>query len=569
MASRFYKRIALLATLPLLAISCVDKNYDIAKLDKEMTLFGNGINVPVGSTSKILLDKIFDIESQGGEYLSTDAAGNYVLQFKNTDAGMSASFNIPAMNFENAISIESDTTTVNAAEFAGLIVPADQEKTYTLNKLEIPIDLDVAVPDGLSDIKWIELNSSMNLILDANIPIANLKAGYGINFPSFMTLEAIGSIPGFKIENDHILRFVETVNLGTPKSFKVAIKKMDISKLPAGQGVKDGRLVVHQTAVTEGNELLVIGDGATQVPATVDLIIDGSIDNVSVSQINAKISKSVDIPTSVTKISGLPEFLKKSTIKMDNCTVKFLVNNDSPFDLTMGMLISSTGGNFEGQNELQLSDLQINKGKNVLFLSNGSAPTPADATASVIVPNINDVFGRIPEQISIKNGTAALKADGYTTIPGNISGQVSAGFEFSAPLSFQAGGELSFDMSISDLNLNLDSFGAEAIQIAMDAVNAIPMDFNITLGKAYDSSGTPINPKLEINPSIKAGTLAAPATTHVTLSLSAPGVKSVGRLELVLTATSKGGEKLNKDQFMQFSNIIASLPNGITITPKN
>ncbi|MBQ9477225.1 MAG: hypothetical protein IJU63_05520 [Bacteroidales bacterium] len=569
MASRFYKRIALLATLPLLAISCVDKNYDIAKLDKEMTLFGNGINVPVGSTSKILLDKIFDIESQGGEYLSTDAAGNYVLQFKNTDAGMSASFNIPAMNFENAISIESDTTTVNAAEFAGLIVPADQEKTYTLNKLEIPIDLDVAVPDGLSDIKWIELNSSMNLILDANIPIANLKAGYGINFPSFMTLEAIGSIPGFKIENDHIIRFVETVNLGTPKSFKVAIKKMDISKLPAGQGVKDGRLVVHQTAVTEGNEVLVIGDGATQVPATVDLIIDGSIDNVSVSQINAKISKSVDIPTSVTKISGLPEFLKKSTIKMDNCTVKFLVNNDSPFDLTMGMLISSTGGNFEGQNELQLSDLQINKGKNVLFLSNGSAPTPADATASVIVPNINDVFGGIPEQISIKNGTAALKADGYTTIPGNISGQVSAGFEFSAPLSFQAGGELSFDMSISDLNLNLESYGAEAIQIAMDAVNAIPMDFNITLGKAYDSSGTPINPKLEINPSIKAGTLAAPATTHVTLSLSAPGVKSVGRLELVLTATSKGGEKLNKDQFMQFSNIIASLPNGITITPKN
>lgn len=569
MASRFYKRIALLATLPLLAISCVDKNYDIAKLDKEMTLFGNGINVPVGSTSKVLLDKIFDIESQGGEYLSTDAAGNYVLQFKNTDAGMSASFNIPAMNFENAISIESDTTTVNAAEFAGLIVPADQEKTYTLNKLEIPIDLDVAVPDGLSDIKWIELNSSMNLILDANIPIANLKAGYGINFPSFMTLEAIGSLPGFKIENDHIIRFVETVNLGTPKSFKVAIKKMDISKLPAGQGVKDGRLVVHQTAVTEGNEVLVIGDGATQVPATVDLIIDGSIDNVSVSQINAKISKSVDIPTSVTKISGLPEFLKKSTIKMDNCTVKFLVNNDSPFDLTMGMLISSTGGNFEGQNELQLSDLQINKGKNVLFLSNGSAPTPADATASVIVPNINDVFGGIPEQISIKNGTAALKADGYTTIPGNISGQVSAGFEFSAPLSFQAGGELSFDMSISDLNLNLESYGAEAIQIAMDAVNAIPMDFNITLGKAYDSSGTPINPKLEINPSIKAGTLAAPATTHVTLSLSAPGVKSVGRLELVLTATSKGGEKLNKDQFMQFSNIIASLPNGITITPKN
>lgn len=569
MASRFYKRIALLATLPLLAISCVDKNYDIAKLDKEMTLFGNGINVPVGSTSKVLLDKIFDIESQGGEYLSTDAAGNYVLQFKNTDAGMSASFNIPAMNFENAISIESDTTTVNAAEFAGLIVPADQEKSYTLNKLEIPIDLDVAVPDGLSDIKWIELNSSMNLILDANIPIANLKAGYGINFPSFMTLEAIGSIPGFKIENDHIIRFVETVNLGTPKSFKVAIKKMDISKLPAGQGVKDGRLVVHQTAVTEGNEVLVIGDGKTQVPATVDLIIDGSIDNVSVSQINAKISKSVDIPTSVTKISGLPEFLKKSTIKMDNCTVKFLVNNDSPFDLTMGMLISSTGGNFEGQNELQLSDLQINKGKNVLFLSNGSAPTPADATASVIVPNINDVFGGIPEQISIKNGTAALKADGYTTIPGNISGQVSAGFEFSAPLSFQAGGELSFDMSISDLNLNLDSYGAEAIQIAMDAVNAIPMDFNITLGKAYDSSGTPINPKLEINPSIKAGTLAAPATTHVTLSLSAPGVKSVGRLELVLTATSKGGEKLNKDQYMQFSNIIASLPNGITITPKN
>ena len=563
MASRLFKRFALLAALPLMAISCVDKNYDLAKLDTEMTLFGNGINVPVGSTNKILMDKIFNIESQGGEYLITDASGNYMLKYSKTDAGMNASFNIPAMNFTNAISIESSTTTVNAEEYAGVVVPANQSKTYTLNALEIPIELDVAVPDGVSDIQWIEMNSAMNLIINANIPIANLKAGYGINFPKFLTLEAIGTSPDFTIESGHIIRFVNDINLGSAKSYAVAIKKMDLTKLPSGQGVQNGRLSISQTAQTEGNQLLVVGDGTTTVPATVDLIITGNIDNVEVSQLSAKLDKSVNIPSSVVKISGLPEFLKESTIKLDNCAVKFLVNNDSPFALSLNMNIASTANG--KTNTANLKDLAIKTGNNVLFLTDGSSAAPSDATATYIVDNINDIFGSLAEQISISDGVASLAAKSFTTIPASVSGNVSAGFEFSAPLSFQAGGEISFETTLDNLNLNLDSYGSSAIELKMNAVNSIPMDFTISVGDCFDSQGTKIFPKLEVSQPIKAGSTNSPATTALTLSLSAPGVKSVKSIDLVLTAKAKGNEPLNKNQYVQFTDIIASLPNGITL----
>ena len=80
-----------------------------------------------------------------------------------------------------------------------------------------------------------------------------------------------------------------------------------------------------------------------------------------------------------------------------------------------------------------------------------------------------------------------------------------------------------------------------------------------------DSNNRKVSNSSGFNSAIKAGSLNSPATTPLTLSLSAPGIKSVGEISLILKATTKGNESLNKNQYMQFNNITAALPNGITI----
>ena len=72
-----------------LAPSCkVDEDYsyeNIKNVDKSITVFQEGISIPIGSTEKIVLESLLDkegiLDDEMKEYLKTGEDGSYSLNF--------------------------------------------------------------------------------------------------------------------------------------------------------------------------------------------------------------------------------------------------------------------------------------------------------------------------------------------------------------------------------------------------------------------------------------------------------------------------------------------------------
>ena len=102
---------ALLATL---AASCsIDPEYDIdiTQVDTEVTLFEEGLNVPIGSTNKIVLGTLLNSTGQNlDDFLKTDASGRLVLTYSGSTSltDMIAGLDLNSMASLNGISFNKD-----------------------------------------------------------------------------------------------------------------------------------------------------------------------------------------------------------------------------------------------------------------------------------------------------------------------------------------------------------------------------------------------------------------------------------------------------------------------------
>lgn len=84
----FLRRVALLCTACMM-VSCIDMDYDLKQLDTSLTLFGNGVSMPLGTTARIMPGEIIDPDSMEG--LVTNADGTYSLNFSK-DTTISGNF---------------------------------------------------------------------------------------------------------------------------------------------------------------------------------------------------------------------------------------------------------------------------------------------------------------------------------------------------------------------------------------------------------------------------------------------------------------------------------------------
>ena len=81
---KHFSRIAAIATALLLLSSCIDERYDLAdkEIDMDMTVGGEELALPFGSTEKITFEEILPVENT--DYLVTDENGDYCIVSDNT-----------------------------------------------------------------------------------------------------------------------------------------------------------------------------------------------------------------------------------------------------------------------------------------------------------------------------------------------------------------------------------------------------------------------------------------------------------------------------------------------------
>ena len=179
--------ILMMAFIPFLFLSCIDQQYDLSQIDKEVVVLRE-IEMPVGNLNPISIADFLDLDGTQGSLISADAKGDFHLSFDG-DAPISTSVTVP--DFEIGIDeglIEERKLSLNLPSFiAGMdvskleqIMPDYIDKNISFEDMtgndisirkSIQMDEDCYLPYFIKDVKEAEFDGEiyMNSALQSRI----------------------------------------------------------------------------------------------------------------------------------------------------------------------------------------------------------------------------------------------------------------------------------------------------------------------------------------------------------------------------------------------------------------
>ena len=182
------------------------------------------------------------------------------------------------------------------------------------------------------------------------------------------------------------------------------------------------------------------------------------------------------------------------------------------------------------------------------------------------IRDIDKILSPIPDALKINDLTVFMDQDQLTLLEPGKEYDVSGYASVDTPLSFTAESRLDLSLPL-DAKLN-EGIGIRKAVLKMSVTNSIPLAFSAVV-TALDKSGNVIQDvSAKTDVPIAAGTIATPAKTEVTVTLTTGGDLRFDGLVLHLSAASNqqvAGTHLNQSQGLEFKDLVLSLPDGIQV----
>ena len=215
--------------------------------------------------------------------------------------------------------------------------------------------------------------------------------------------------------------------------------------------------------------------------------------------------------------------------------------------------------------QYSLDKLAVSYGKSDYILN----LTGKGAHNDVIYKQIRDIdkiLSPIPDALKINDLTVFMDQEQLALLEPGKEYDVTGYASMDTPLSFTAESRLDLSLPL-DAKLN-EGIGIRKAVLKMDVTNSIPLAFSAEV-RALDGNGDVIQDvSAKTDVPIAAGTIAAPAKTEVTVTLTTGGDLRFDGLVLHLSAASNAqvsGTHLNQAQGLDFKNLVLSLPDGIQL----
>ena len=572
MKTQVEKAIALIASASFALASCtVDKDYQfegspdeiVNSIDTSVNLFENGIDIPVGSSTKKTLLELIGNETST---LKTDADGNYLIAAKST-SDFQQEFVLPLIQIEP---INIATSEILNYDFApGLIGYPHPEFSETINlndQLNINVD-QIIEADKIIDIRRIELNAPVKVTFDVNAGGYTIKSGSKITFPEQLELKAISDC--ITIEGKKTAIFNKDFYVA-PGGDAVSIAIVGFA-LSSGNYVKEGgvaHLRINAQATVNGN-IEIKGTNFTTVPSNFTATYEINSGYANIDRIEGKVEASENIVVPSIAIEA-PTVLKESKLILSDPAIKFTITNNSEFDL----ILSTTVQTFK--NGAKIEELPVNvtvpadKVSDVyLCKEDHQVPTGAIAVRNNNITNLTKEF---PDEVRFLSPVARVSTPNYQMFTLDRTRHTALGYDISFPIAMKTGSEMNLEYTIEGLDLDLGSLESASLGLAFDAASTIPAEFKIS-ATALDKNGEEVKNiqafviNKEGNDIIKGGTLAKEAITPLTISLviyEGADLSSVDGFKLDMKASVPSyceDQCFNVKQYIQLRNIKAHVGN--------
>ncbi len=582
---------------------CVDDSYDMSKdIDLTMELGTDGLQLKLGSTEKIMLADILEVDNT----LKTDANNNYYLVEKGNTA---VDFNVSSFS----IHIDNSRLTpsqeiINYSSIAGLLpfdpgvidIPAGYDFVPPV-PITAETDLNYEVDNIASEIKWIKEvklaeNTRFKIHLDINQTQANFVLkdikGLKIQFPSYIKI--INPVNSTFDEATGLLTFNDRIGINSA-SVDIGEATIDRLILPGEEGK-----ITNNTLKTDGQKIGMTGHFSFTTLSNFQ-IKDGTSVNINlfvslgnrgdaqsevvINSVTGRFDPKIDPNIESIDISDdLPDFLQDEevTVKVANPTIHFsadMTNIPVSLNVSAGLEAIKNGQTTATVRMPENGMATATKhALNDIYFYQDETTGPFDpngvrAGAEIHrVSNLSSLVTKLPDLISVnvKNNSISLKDEDCTIHLGRRY-DLMLDYNLYVPFTFESGLKIVYTDSVEDINKDIQDYEAEGATVTASVYNTVPLDLTAT-AEAVDVQGN-IIPGIHITTAHIAaansgmGSLEENAvTSDITLDvkLNNPAdLKKLERLRLRIAAESVQKGTLSSDQYLMVKDMRLKLKGNV------
>lgn len=551
--------------------SCFDDSYDLNKdIDMTINVGGENLAFPVGSTEKVTLDKIIEIEE--GDDLQVDADGAYHL-LKSGEID-DVSTHVEPVTVQPTDTEIDPIEVANESDFSAagsLEITTEREQSKSLKTHAENID------EAVKEIYKLTPNTTpinITLAKDGNIGLETLNAKVTITFSPVLQIEEAP-------DNKVIFDLTEVDLRDGDFTYTVHLKNITFGDGTKGNGrvIGDDRRVDISENVTVSVKADIV---AAEVPAggTLTLTPTIRIGEMEVVQVEGIIDPTLDESTSSMELTGLPDFLENDETKLDiaNPIFTFHANNplNTPVEIT-GILSGSKNGQPVNNSEVKIGGegtdpIILQPGDNTIALSRLGEGGPEGAV-NIEVSDINNLIQTIPDVVNVSI-QPSVNSQEYYTVDLDKTYTVSCDYDIDIPLAFGAKLNIVYEETIEDLGGDLEDVDFSKAVLSASVDNTIPLalelpDENV---EVLDANGQKIEGiQVKVTGNIAAGNgTDQPVTSKLDIQLETtqPGTLNqldAIKLKIVAASGGKEGIQLYDTQWLQLKDIKLKVPNGVKV----
>ena len=579
---------ALLLASGLVATSCIDSSFDLDEdIDMTMGFGADGLSVKLGSTGKVYLDDILDIDKS----VKLDDSNVYYL-VEGGSTNVDFTVNAVTTTIKNA-TLHADQELVNFGDVLPAGVPsmtfsddwslpdvtvAGQTDDFTFRLSNIPSE--VQSLSAIYPMAGTRVSLSLKLEATSNVKasitqIKDLK----VTMPDYLRIKSVsqGTFEG------NVISIPNVANPGTGEFCRVEVECIDLGEDGNINGNDELVLPVEKSRIKMSGKFTVGANQAFTVTAndnirlSMDILLGSGVSGqeatVTIDKVVGKFNPDIN-PTieSINIQDQLPDFLQDDEVRIvvANPTLRFDVDmTQIPLSLNFsGKLIAHKGDAANDKTvvlpETGKAEFVKNK-QNYVYFSQES--TPYDPTGLIPfaakhkVSNLGTLIEQLPDfiKVDVSNGQIKVK-DEMATIQLDRNYNASLGYKIFVPFQFNSGLKIVYRDSTNSLNDDLEDYQAEGLVVKATAYSTVPLDLSATV-YPVDVNGNEI-PGIQVdNVMIKAstdGTTEQATEMEISVKLTNPkDLQKVDRFRFRVSAdaTTQSNLSLNSQQYLRFENV--------------
>lgn len=552
--------------------SCLDKD-----IDRTIDEGGEFPAIPLGSTEKITMDKI--IELNDGDDVQVVNGEYYLLKTGELNDAATDVKSAVVKGYDNKIDRISVVNERTLPDIEGIITTEINEKGSI--KADVR-DIDEAVKEiGILEAEYdADLYLNLNLALTGDLSYESITAELIVTFPDFLQFKKDENLTGNVLKLDLLNNDLQP---GIPYKYHLKLTGYKFgTKAGEGRLVENNELKINDKVTITGTAHVKVY-GAIKVGNNLEILPTVMQRDMTIKSVTGIIQPTIEETGSTVELSNLSDFLQDDDVELGiiNPLFTFIAKNplDAPIELNGEMFGAKEGKKIEnstvviGEKSADKAPIVLEPNTTTIIALSRLGSGGPEGSKNIKVSDINNLIKKIPDVIDVKL-QPAITYDKYYTMLLERTCLMASSYDIQIPLSCGNLLKIAYKNSIDDLHSDLKDVDFKKAVISATVDNVIPRQLEIKENNVTpkDINGNTIN---DIKVTV-AGTIAdskdgnTVATSQLTITLEETKDGAIRNLDdLVFEVTAVPGQAANvplrNDQWLQLKDMKLSIPDGIRV----